>query len=158
MLSWIGSYLAANFALVTVTGLAVAALGAIAFFARNWKAAVAAAAVLGAGFAYQQIEKSAYQRRVAEEAAAQVDQLKQRLNVLNAASEQDARRAAADQARISDLEEQARAKPAATDQSRHVCFDRTATRRVSAIRWAEPGGSRAADGAGRHPKLFSRRR
>jgi positive regulator of sigma E activity len=75
---WFLSYWAANFALIIVVTLAVVALGAVAWFAKNWKVAVAAAAVLAAGFAYMQIDKSAYQRRVAEEAAAQVKLLQGR--------------------------------------------------------------------------------
>lgn len=157
-MTWLGSYLGSTWALVLVVALVVAALGAIAFFARNWKAAVASVLVLGCGFAYLQVDKNAYARRVAEEAAEKVAALEARINVLNAANESDAMQAIADQARISQLEDQARAKAPDTPQSRLVCLDRSAARRVSAIRYADPGERGTAAGTGRHSGLLSRGR
>lgn len=155
---WLLSYVGANWALILVVVLAVAGLGAVAFFAKNWKVAVAALAVLAAGFAYQQIDKNAYQRRVAEEAADKVRALEERLNVLNAANEQDAMRATADAARISELEDKTNAMPPPASPGRAGGLDRAAARRVSAIRWADPGQGGPATGAIRHPDLLSRRR
>jgi hypothetical protein len=46
---WLLSYLASNFALILAVTLCVLALAAIAWFTKNWKAAVAAGVVLIAG-------------------------------------------------------------------------------------------------------------
>lgn len=109
---WALSYIGSNFALILVVVLAVVALGAVAWFARNWKVAVAALLVLGAGLAYQQIDENAYQRRVSEEAAAQVETLKGRLVTLQKQTAADAERAKADAAYIESLEALASETPA----------------------------------------------
>lgn len=101
---WALSYIGSNFALILVVVIAVIALGAVAWFARNWKVAVAALLVLGAGLAYQHIDKTAYQRRVSEEAAAEVATLKGRLVTLQKQTAADAERAKADAAYIEALE------------------------------------------------------
>lgn len=152
MMSWGLSYLGANFSLVVVVMLLVAGLGAIAFFAKNWKAAVAAGAVLAAGFAYQHVDKIGYQRRIAEEAQQQVEALERRLDVLNAANEADALRARADADRISELEGKVHETPA----NDRVALDRAAVGRVSAIRW-DAGDGGAAAGTGGSAKLLPRR-
>lgn len=109
---WMLSYLGANFALIVVVTLAVLALAAVAFFARNWKVALAAIAVLAAGFAYMQIDKNAYQRRVSEEAAAQVAMLRGRLVTLQKQTDADAERAKTDATYIETLEAEASQTPA----------------------------------------------
>jgi CBS-domain-containing membrane protein len=101
---WALSYIGSNFALILVVVIAVIALGAVAWFARNWKVAVAALLVLGAGLAYQHVDKTAYQRRVSEEAAAEVATLKGRLATLQKQTAADAERAKADAAYIDALE------------------------------------------------------
>jgi hypothetical protein len=128
--AWILSYLSANFALIIVVVLAVIALGAVAWFAKNWKVAVAAGCVLAAGFAYQQIDKNAYQRRVAEEAAQQVRVLQGRLDALQAANQADAKRAATDAVTIDALRQQAAQTPA----NDAACLDGDAAKRVGDIR------------------------
>ena len=126
---WLLSYLGANFALVLVVVLAVVALGTVAWFAKNWKVAVAAACVLAAGLAYQQIDKTAYQRRVSEEAAARVTVLQGRLDTLQAVNQADAVRALAANARIAELE----ALAAQTPANDTACLPEDAAKRVGDI-------------------------
>lgn len=127
---WLLSYVGANWALILVVVLAVVALGAVAWFAKNWKVAVAAIAVLAAGFAYQQIDKNAYQRRVSEEAAARVKTLEARLDAVNKINQADAERAINDAAEIGRLREMAKATPA----NGGPCLDIDAAGRVSGIK------------------------
>lgn len=126
---WTLSYIGSNFALILVVVLAVVALGAVAWFAKNWKVAVAAVVVLGLGLAYQQIDKNAYQRRVAEEAAAKVAVLQSRINELAKINQADTERALADAAEIARLETLAGDTPA----NDRPCLDVDAARRVRAI-------------------------
>ena len=126
---WALSYLGANFALVLVVVLAVVALGAVAWFAKNWKVAVAAACVLAAGLAYQQVDKTAYQRRVAEEAAEQTKVLQARLDALQAVNVADAERALAANARIAEPE----ALAAQTPANDAPCLPEDAAKRVGDI-------------------------
>ena len=127
---WLLSYLGANFALALVVLLAVVALGAVAWFAKNWKVAVAAACVLAAGLAYQQVDKTAYQRRVSEEAAARVAVLQGRLDTLRDVNQADAERALAANARIAELE----ALAAQTPANDAACLPEDAAKRVGDIR------------------------
>lgn len=127
---WIWSYITGNFGLIAVVAALVIALGAVAWFARNWKVAVAALVVLGGGFAYMQIDKNAYQRRVAEEHAAQVKQLHDQIAKRDAAAEADAKRAQQDADEIAKLKELANATPA----NNSACLDRAAADRVRSIR------------------------
>lgn len=129
-LVWFLSYITANFALILVVAIAVIALGSVAWFAKNWKVAVAAACVLAAGFAYQQIDKNAYQRRVAEEAAAKVAVLQKRLDTLQAVNRADTERALAVHARIAELELLA----AQTPVNGGPCLDADAAGRVGGIK------------------------
>lgn len=128
-MQWVLSYVGSNFALIAVVVLAVIALGAVAWFAKNWKVAVAAVVILGAGLAYQQIDKNAYQRRVAEEAAEKVKILQGRLDTMNQANQANAERALQDAARISELETQANETPANAGD----CLDRDGAGRVRSI-------------------------
>jgi apolipoprotein N-acyltransferase len=127
---WFLSYLAAHFGLIIVVTLAVVALGAVAWFAKNWKVAVAAAAVLAAGFAYMQIDKNAYQRRVAEEAAAQVKLLQGRLDTVGAINKAYTDRYLTDQKALSDLKRIARETP----KNDAACLPLDAARRVRSIK------------------------
>lgn len=126
---WFLSYITSNFALILIVTLAVVALGAVAWFAKNWKVAVAAVVVLAAGLAYQHIDKTAYQRRVAEEAAQQVKVLQGRLDTLQAVNVADVERALAANARIQELEALARQTPANDAE----CFSEDAAKRVGDI-------------------------
>ena len=127
---WALSYIGSNFALILVVVLAVVALGAVAWFAKNWKVAVAALLVLGAGLAYQHIDKTAYQRRVSEEAAAEVATLKGRLATLQKQTAADAERAKADAAYIESLEAQAGETPA----NNTPAIDKSTANRIGAIK------------------------
>jgi apolipoprotein N-acyltransferase len=127
---WFLSYLGANFALILVVVLLVVALGAIAWFAKNWKVAVAAVLVVCAGLGYQQIDKNAYQRRVSEEAAERVAVLQSRLDTLQAVSQADAERALKASAIITELERTANMTP----PNNGPCLDANAASRVGDIK------------------------
>lgn len=108
---WALSYIGSNFALILVVILAVVALGAVAWFARNWKVAVAAVIVLGAGLAYQQIDKSAYQRAVNEQKAREIAILQARMNTLAEVNAEYAKKASEDAATIDALRDLASHTP-----------------------------------------------
>lgn len=127
---WFLSYLGANFALIIVVVLLVIALGAIAWFAKNWKVAVAAILLVCAGLGYQQIDKNAYQRRVSEEAAERVAVLQGRLDTLQAVSQADAERALKASAIITELERTASMTP----PNAGPCLDEGAAGRVGDIK------------------------
>jgi apolipoprotein N-acyltransferase len=127
---WLLSYIGSNFALILVVTLAVAALGAFAWFARNWKAAVAALALLAAGFTYMQIDKSVYQRRVAEEAASKVRVMEDRLRIMSAISKAYTDSYVVDQNALNELKRRASETP----PNNAPCLDRDAARRVQSIR------------------------
>jgi apolipoprotein N-acyltransferase len=109
---WALSYLGANFALVIVVVLAVLALGAVAWFAKNWKVAVVAVIIAAAGFGAQQFDKNGYDRRVAEDVAQQTKVLQGRLDALAKVAAAYAERAANDADAIAALREQASHTPA----------------------------------------------
>jgi len=127
---WLWSYVTANFALILVVVLAVVALGALAWFAKNWKLALAALVVLALAFAYQQIDRNAYQRRVSEEAATKVAIIQKRLEALNSLAEAYTARYEADQAELTKLKRIASETPI----NRSPCLDLNAARRVRDIR------------------------
>ena len=129
-MQWTASYIGSNFALILVVVLAVVALGAVAWFAKNRKVAVAAVVVLGLGLAYQQIDKNAYQRAVAEQAAAKVAVLQGRLDALNKVAEADAARAAEDALYIAALE----ANAGITPPNNGPCLDADAAKRIGGIK------------------------
>ncbi|MGB3042432.1 MAG: hypothetical protein WBB98_04530 [Xanthobacteraceae bacterium] len=126
---WLLSYLGANFALVLVVVLAVVALGAVAWFAKNWKVAVAALVVAAAGLYAQQFDKNGYDRRVAEEVAEKTKVLQGRLDTLRDVNQADAERALAANARIAELE----ALAAQTPENDAPCLPEDAAKRVGDI-------------------------
>lgn len=130
LMPWILSYLGANFALIAVVVLLVIALGAIAWFAKNWKVAVAAILLVCAGLGYQQIDKNAYQRRVSEEAAAQVQVLQGRLDTLAAVTAEDAKSAKADSEYIKALE----TVIGDTPPNATVCLDAETSKRIGDVK------------------------
>lgn len=127
---WLLSYVGANFALILVVVLAVVALGAVAWFARNWKVAVAAVVVLAAGLAYQQIDKSAYQRAVNEQKAREIAIIQGRLDTLSKVAAAYAERAASDEATIEALRVQASATPA----NDAACLPDDAAKRIGDVK------------------------
>lgn len=127
---WALSYLASNFALILAVTLCVIALAVIAWFAKNWKVAVAAGAVLIAGLAYQQIDHNAYNRAQAEQKARELSTLWARIDVLEKANDADAKRAADDAATLDAL----RFKASQTPANDAACLPEDAAKRVGDIR------------------------
>ena len=127
---WLVSYLGTNYALIIAVVVTVIALGAIAWFTKNWQAAVAALVVVVVSLLYQQIDKNAYQRRVSEEATAQVKVLQARLDVLNRVGEADAAQAAKDADEIARLADLAKATP----PNAGPCLDEGAAGRIGAVK------------------------
>jgi len=109
---WALSYLGANFALIIVVVLAVAGCALVWWLTKNLWAAVAALTILAVGFAVQQVDKAAYQRRVSEEAAAKVQVLQGRLDTISKVTAAYAKRAATDADAIATLRDQASNTPA----------------------------------------------
>lgn len=162
-MTWFFSYLGANWSLILVVILVVAALIALTVLAHNWKAAVIAVAILAAAFAYQWIDKSAYARAVAEEAQRtikikddQIAALELRVETVNAANELSAMQASSDFIELSKLKATANDTPA----NATVALKRDAVERVRGFRRSAASGGAAgskggvATGAGRHPKLL----
>lgn len=129
-MTWVLSYLGANFALVIVVVLAVLALGTVAWFAKNWKVGAAAVAILVAGLAYQQIDHNAYKRAQAEQKARELRILQDRIGALLTISAADAQRAKVAEATIEALRSQARDTPA----NSAACLPQDAAKRVGGIR------------------------
>ena len=129
-MTWALSYIGANFALVLVVAFAVLALAAVAWFAKNWKVAVAALAILVAGLAYQQIDHNAYNHAQAEQKAREFRVLQDRLGALLTISAADEQRAKAAEATIDALRSQARDTPA----NNKPCLPKDAAKRVGGIK------------------------
>lgn len=145
---WIVSYTLANWPLILCILAIVAALIAVGIFARNWKAFLAVAVILAAGFAYQWIDKQGYQRAQAEERQriiaakdAEIAVLTERIALVNSVNQMHADNALADSARIEALEKSAHETPA----NDKPALDRAAARRVRDIQW-EDGAASAAQG------------
>jgi|APCry1669192522_1035417.scaffolds.fasta_scaffold00945_7 uncharacterized protein HemX len=129
-MSWFVSYVGANWSLAVVVTLSVGGMALIAFLTRNLWAVVIALGLMAAGFAYVQVDKAAYQRRVSEEAAQQVKALQGRLDTLQAVNAADVARSLADAERIANLELQAMQTPA----NDAPCLPEDAAKRVGDIR------------------------
>lgn len=127
---WALSYLGSTWGLILVVALCVIALGALAWLSANWKLAVGAALILAAGFAYMQVDKQAYGRRIAEESAARVERLEKQISTMNQAAAEHARQTVEDATRIADLE----SKVNDTPPNAQRCLDRAGARRVRDIR------------------------
>ncbi len=125
----------------------------IALFFAKWRfylyGTLVALVLSGAGFAVYTIEKRGYERRVAENAAAQIETLQRRLGALQLIAASDAIRATTDRDHIEKLETLSRETP----KNDGVCLDADAARRVRSI-----GGSSdpvaAPVPARRYPKLL----
>lgn len=128
------SYILAHLGLILSCVLGVVALSAVAVFAKNWKAAVAAVVLTIAGLAYQEADLGGYKRRLNEEAQAQVAILNGRIATLAAITKAYNERSIADAAKITELETQASETP----KNDGSCFDAPTAHRVRSIGSAAP--------------------
>lgn len=128
--SWFPSYIAGNSSLIIGFVALIAALGAFAFFARDWRALVAALVVLAVGMGVQQIDKSAYERALSEQKARELAVLQKRIDQLAKINQADTERALADAAEIARLE----ALAGATPPNDRPCLPADASKRIDAIR------------------------
>lgn len=124
------TYFGANWLLVIVVVLAVAIVGACAFFLKNWKLAVATVALIVFGLLYQNAVTSGIKIQMAKDADDKVKALTGRIQTLNELADADAKKAEEDAKRISELEALANATP----KNDAPCLDRDAARRVLRIR------------------------
>lgn len=127
---WTLSYIAGNSSLIIGFVALIAALGAFAFFARDWRALVAALVVLAVGMGVQQIDKSAYERALSEQKARELAVLQKRIDQLAKINQADTERALADAAEIARLE----ALAGDTPPNDHPCLPMDASKRIDAIR------------------------
>lgn len=125
-LSYIGAHW---FLILSVVGIS-AALAAVAWFTKNWKAAVAAIVLVFFGLAYQSADLGGYKRRVDEAKAEQIKTLTDRLAVTNLVTSMDAYVALANAKLNTQMEDLARETPA----NAAVCLDAAAAHRVWAVR------------------------
>jgi negative regulator of sigma E activity len=129
-MQWAWSYVSGNLSLILLFVAAIAALGLFAFFARSWKAAIAAVALLAVGFGIQQIDKNAFQRAEAARYAGIIATLHKKMDAANKANQADAERAIENATEIARLDALAHDTPANVGD----CLDIDAARRVRAIR------------------------
>lgn len=129
-MQWTLSHIAGNSSLIIGFVALIAALGAFAFFARDWRALVAALVVLAVGMGVQQIDKSAYERALSEQKARELAVLQKRINQLAKINQVDTERALADAAEIARLE----ALAGDTPPNDRPCLPADASKRIDAIR------------------------
>lgn len=140
------SYLGAHWTLFIIVVLGTIGLGALAWFTKNLKYILAAAALVIAGLAYQSSNMDGYKRKVSEDAQAQVRVLQQRLLALSMITQADSQRATADAYLNSQLDTLSRETP----HNDGPCLAVSAARRV----WAVGQGAKphtAPIPARRHP-------
>lgn len=128
------SYVSAHWFLILSVVLGVVGLGAFAWFAKNWKAALAAVVLVMAGLFYQSADLAGYKRAVDEAKAEQIKTLTDRLAVSNLITAADTHLAMADAKLNTDLETLSRETP----YNGAACLDVDAARRVRAIGASEP--------------------
>lgn len=129
-MQWAWSYIAGNSSLIIGFVALIAALGAFAFFARDWRALVAAFVVLAVGMGVQQIDKRAFERALSEQKSRELAVLQKRIDQLAKINQADTERALADAAEIARLE----ALAGATPPNDRPCLDADASKRINAIR------------------------
>lgn len=123
-------YMASHWALVIAVTLIAVALGAAAFFLKNWKIAVVAVVLVAAGLSFQGAVQHGINLEIAKQVAAQTKVYKDRLETFQTIAAADALRATADKQVIDTLERLSSETPA----NNRVCFDAATTRRVHAVR------------------------
>lgn len=129
-MQWAASYIGSNWQLMLLFVIAIGALGLFAWLARSWKAVIAALALIGVGFAIQHIDKTAFERAVAEQKARELAVLQDRIATLNKVAEQDAERAKQDAAEIDRLKLLAGNTP----KNDTPCLPPDAAERIGAIK------------------------
>lgn len=123
------SYIFAHFFLIISVIVVSAVLGYLAFVLKNWKIALAALVLVGAGLVYQHADLGGYKRRIAEEKAQEIELLQTRIATLQHLSSIDNQRALSDAKLNTQLETLSRATPVNTGP----CLDLGAALRVRAI-------------------------
>ncbi|MBN9601802.1 MAG: hypothetical protein J0G33_02605 [Afipia felis] len=124
------SFLSSNWSLALVVLLVVAAVGAAAWFLKNWWLAAFAALILAGYYYGQQQWMAGFNDKANRDAKAAVAILTKRIDALNNAAAEDAKRAEQDAKEISDLREKANATP----PNDAPCLDIDAARRVRGIK------------------------
>lgn len=124
------SYAASHWELIIVCLIGIAALSYLAFILKNWKVALAAAVIACCALAYQHADIAGYNRRVAEDVAAQTQIYKDRIEALNSIALKHAMETKHDDETIAKLREQSEQTPA----NDRACLDRDAASRVRSIR------------------------
>jgi hypothetical protein len=109
----------------------------IPFILRNWKLALVALALLGAGIVLERANMHGYQRRINEEKAQEITLLKDRIATLYLVSSQDTQRAVADAKLNTQLETLASDTP----KNDGPCLDASAAHRVWSISGSKPGSA-----------------
>ena|SRR5688500_9525796 len=127
---WFLSFVGANFSFIIAGVLVLIALIAFAWFARNWRAALAAAVLLSLGFAAMAVDRSAVKRTLNEQKARELSILQGRLDTLSKVAEAYAERASEDAATIETLREQASATPA----NDAACLPDDAAKRIGDVK------------------------
>ena len=145
------SYLGSHWVLFISVVLIVIVLGAASWFLKNWKLAAGAIIVVVFGLAYQSANMDGYQRKVAEDAQAQIKVLGARLLAANIIASQDTQRATADAFLNSKLDALSRETPF----NPAGCLSLDAARRVRAI--GDPQPITAPLPTRRHPSMLQRR-
>ncbi|UGA46809.1 hypothetical protein HU230_0012500 [Bradyrhizobium quebecense] len=146
------SYIGAHWLLILAVLLGVIALGAFAWFAKNWKAAVAAVVLVVAALTYQHADLGGYKRRLDEEKAEQIKTLTSRIATLSLITSMDNQVSLANAQTLKKLESLSLDTP----PNAGACLSRDAARRVRAVRTDE--ALPAAPAPSRHSGLFPRRR
>lgn len=121
------SYVGAHWFLILSVVLGVIALGAFAWFAKNWKAALAAVVLVVAGLAYQSADLGGYKRALDEAKAQEIATLQKRLLTVSIIAKNDTERASADAFLTNKLKELSSVTPPNTSP----CLDAAAAGRVS---------------------------
>jgi uncharacterized membrane protein (DUF106 family) len=124
------TYFGAHWLIAIACILGVVAFGAVAWFLKNWKFAVAAIVLAIFGFLYQSAVTDGIKIQMAKDAQQRIEMLQSQIHKLNSANEADAQRAIEDQKTIEQLQEQVNATPK-NDAS---CLDADSARRLHNIR------------------------
>lgn len=142
------SYLGSHWALLVIAVLLVVGFGFLAWFTKNLKYILGAVVIAIFGFAYQASNIDGYNRKVAEDAQAQVIILQKRLLAMAIVTQADTQRAKEDAENNSQLEQLSRETP----PNASACLDVDAARRVRAIGSSQPRATPVP--ARRHSKLL----